>query len=238
MKPIIICLSAIMLLSSCKGFHEPARIVSVTLLVDVTGDDDVIMPSIDRFKQIYAFKEDNTKGARFKIEEISDVQFSAGKMLEIPPCPAILQNPGDRKRDTKKFLAEVSISLEQLKLREKGRDHSECYQSVARCLNEIAGEDCMQKIVIVSSDLFENSDVFSVYRNADLKKLFEKPGEVEKIFLKQVPLSDLGGVCVEFNYKAKDYKDSRRYGLIVSLYQKMIEDRHGKIIISGGDLND
>jgi hypothetical protein len=240
MKFLLITLILGFTLTSC---HESSKHVTpidatgVVLMIDVT-DDDVSFPNAQSIQNIYDLHSRNTRGASYTLVPISDVQYAPITHFEIPPRPVLLQNPGERQREINGFLSDISSSLEELKTEPSGKPKSEVYTSVAHQLNALASDNINEKHIIIYSDLFENTDLFSVYKESDRDLLCLNPDAVEKLFSNSVPLVDLKGISVDLIYTAPDYKSSKVYGYMSSLYRKILESKNAKVTISGSFTNE
>jgi hypothetical protein len=234
MKSLSIFFLLIVFLFSCKGVHDPKPITSVTILIDQTGDE-LALPSAESIKKLYDLRKRTERGGIFTLQSIGELQYAPSVTVDIEPQPMLMQNLGQRKKAINDFLAKISLSLDQVSLQPDGKSRSEIFVPVIQALNALAAQNVDERIVIILSDLAENSR-FSVYNKTDLKLLLDSPDVVIKKLSRTVELGDMRNVSVEFRYTAKGYEDSQRYGLMVALYRKLIESKGGKVFISGGSL--
>jgi hypothetical protein len=232
MKPITVFLMVFLL--SCNGIHAPKLITSVYLLVDQTGDA-LALPSAESIYKLYDLRKRTERGAIFTLQSISDLEYAPSVTFSLDPQPFLLQNVGRRKKDINDFLSKISLSIAQVSLQPVGKSRSQIYAPLIQTLNTISAQDVDEKIVLVMSDLEENSS-FSVYDNADLKLLLDNPDAVTKRLSQYGALGDMHNISVQFSYNASDYKDSQRYSLMASYFKRLIESKGGHVVITGGSL--
>ena len=209
--------------------HTNTEIVSV--LVDHT-DKFISLPDITSIRSLYTLDSDHAKGAVFKLSEIEDIEYTPTVQLSIEPQSLLMQNPGERESAIKTFFSNVNASLIKLQSQPSEKPLSEIYPVIAREANTVAAMNGVSKRLVVFSDLRENTPTFSVYRKSDQDELYNNPDSVAAQFQNAQTLNNLSGLTVYLVYQAKNYNDSRLFGLISSLYVKMFEAKGATVIIT------
>lgn len=106
------------------------------------------------------------------------------------------------------------------------------YPSLVYELNRLARASlATNKIIILSSNLFEDNEFFSVFREKDKSLLLEHPGDVLKYFDNQFPLEDLRGIRVYIFYQADEYS-SRLFYEMSRLYTYLLSAHGAEVLIS------
>lgn len=234
MKSIIAYIIIVAMLISCKGTHKPQPITSVKLLIDQTGDLQAV-PKAEQIHKLYDLRRRTERGGSFTVKTITDLEYSPSVTFAIEPQALLMQNPGLRKKGINDFEAKITLTLAQVSLQPVGKSRSQIYAPIIQSLHEISKEDVDEKIVLVTSDLAENS-IFSMYKPADMRLLLDSPDAVATRLGTYGTLGDMTGVTVQFSFTAPDYESSQRHSLMASWYKRQIEAKGGKVFISGGSL--
>jgi hypothetical protein len=240
MKRTIIILTLVALMG-CGNNNQtsPKEVTSVYWLPDLT--DDIQHTAIDEVKGLYGLKERTDRGAEFTIQSITDAEYAPSASLSLPPQPLLFQNPGQRMADIDSFLASVGRAAEGVCGKTTNKPRSEVFSALIHALGDLSKERqegrADKLFLICESDLGENEEYFSVYRDRDLVLLEQNPSAVEEILSRYGRIPDLHSISIRFSYRAKNYSDGKRYGLMAALLRRMIERAGGSVIVTGGDIN-
>lgn len=233
MKSLMLLLVLCFLLFACSKRSLLSGASEETAVLLMCDNTDILWSQIspESILKYFDIKEDNAHGAYFKGTCLSDVSLEYANEYSIESTSALFVNPGERREDVNAFLTNVAQSVDRLNEIPAGREHSVLYAPIARQLNELSKRKG-RKIAIINSDGYENAE-FSVYRNADLQKLYSHPEEVERIFREQVTLGDLSGVTIYWVYQPVDYEDSKLFNaIVISVYKKLFEEAGAKFVVT------
>lgn len=165
--------------------------------------------------------------------ELSDIMYERVQEYTLPSTTQLMSNPTERSEEIKTFGDHISMAMSLEANSACGRDKSEIWPPLAKELNMLSAKKTASvKLMYAFSDLEQNTS-FSVYDSADARKLIDSPDVVKALFKSKAPLNDMTGVELHLIYAAKNYRDSQRYARMAQLIKEMVEEQHGKVIISG-----
>ncbi len=178
---------------------------------------------------------DRWRGGIVVVSPVGEAGYGRSIRMEIPEVGfPLLDNPQDRDSLISSFRSTVDGSFSDIRKSGAVTERSEVYRHFARMLNALAEERAAEKELETASDLFELNYSLDFYRR-DTGMLYRHSEAVERIFDSIQPLGDLAGVTVRLEYQPRDNEDSRRYEAVSAIYRRMIEARHGRVVISGGE---
>lgn len=221
-----------------KPEHQTAAI-QVIALVDITDPRDVL-PDAESLLSFYDFMRDKNTKAFFRITATTD------KLLN-PVAEHHLASGDETEKDNKfddpdyreklvlSFYANVrqSVSAFNTKARyDTMLKHSECFRSIAGELARMKENKADKNLLVIYSDLGENSDLFSVYEKAALAHVLKNPDSVLKKFeaTKLLPRS-LSGFTVLFIFQPKNRAEDKLFTIMAGLYKKILSGLGAKVII-------
>ena len=162
-------------LYSCK--EEPVSSTEISVLIDVTDkrfkDQDFIAENLPKFLKMMNLDKEagGYSGGEIKLSLINEVSDS-----KISPAKTGLmgENKLNRKDEVDRFYSNLEKSFSQL-LNDAnwGTNASKIYQKIARELIKMKSSDYDKKIMVIYSDMLENSNLFSFY-NTNWKTEVEK----------------------------------------------------------------
>jgi len=223
------------------------RSVDLIAIVDVT-DKQTVLPQAESILKLYDFDSDRNIKASFRICSITDRQLNPKKDTYLPNGSVtekdnLQDDPYYREKLILSFYNGVRKDINDFSATNKNDtslNHSECFRTIADELNDMKNNQAQKKILLIFSDLQENSDLFDCYKTKDQELLDKKQGEVLKIFEQANLLpNDLKGIITIFIYDPRYRKDDQRYMSMVSIYKKLLESRGAivKVQANGDVLN-
>lgn len=236
MKKTILLSWAICLLGCAKT--QP-KFCSVYLFIDVTDTEfkstprylsDI--PLILRKMNVDSSRGGND-GGELRLFLINDLSESKSIVLQLAKgVPGLLgQNPLDRIDEIKKFASGVRQNLATLSEEAKWQtEQSKIYQNLCRELNNLVRTNGEQKIVIIYSDMLENSNLFSFYGTGieKVRRYLQDMKVAEKELRTDCQLPDLSGV--EINVVTfRDKTNDERVNLASKFWSALFEQKNAKI---------
>jgi hypothetical protein len=141
-------------------------------------------------------------------------------------------NPTKRKKLLQAGYQKILDTLNGIVASDNGRPQSILYAPMARELNRLAVLRAHTKQAIFYTDAQENSDAFSMYREADISLLQSNPERVKALFEKQGSLGSLKGITVYLIYNAPTPFAESHFLLITNLWKQMFETHGAKVIVA------
>ena len=235
MKRILHLMFLSLFLFECKNTTPvmPHRSVDITALIDVT-DQLTVLPQPEAILKLYDFDSDRNINASFKICSITDRQLNPEKDIYLPNSSVtekdnVQDDPYYREKLVLLFYNGVRKAINDFITTNKNDsslNHSECFRTIADELSNMKNNQAQKKILLIFSDLQENSELFDCYKIRGQELLNKKQGEVLKIFEQANLLPNvLKGTIAIFVYAPKNREEDQRYMNMVSVYKKLLESK-------------
>lgn len=240
MKQYIAILAIVVFLVSCqKAYKENNRSISVSVIIDIT-DLQQLHPESESIIPMFGLQYDVEKSVIFRITPLTDRQLNPVREIRLKDAGSNNKdNVGDddnfRKKQIIHFYDTVrkSISEEtQSALADTSLSYSECFTTI---LNEVlkrkknAGDSV---IILVFSDLNENSSVFNVYTNENKALLLQHPENVARIFEQKKSIPDsIKHTTLILVYDPKSREDDGVFMKMAEVYRLIFEHRGVTVMV-------
>lgn len=185
---VLIFLMILLLFSSCLN-DDPSKSTQICVLIDVTDerfkDENFVTENLPKILQMMNLDKETGgySGGEVKLSLINDVSDSKSKTVKIEKAETGLmgENPLNRRDEVQKFYADLESSFSKLlENADWGTDASKIYQKITRELIKMKNPVADKKVLIIYSDMLENSQLFSFYGanwKSNINKLIENPEE-------------------------------------------------------------
>lgn len=172
---------------------------------------------------------------KVELQTLSNFQYNNVQEKELPFAFFLVSNPKKRKKDIQQFKTELDSALQSIYAIDSGRTRSSIYEPIVRTLNTVSHSKAHKKILIVQSDLQENTQTFSVYRETDYLLLQKHREQIIERFTKLLALQDIQGIEVYLIYQPKSDADNDRFILMANLFKEILEQK-GAIVHIGSNV--
>jgi len=232
---IVIILVLITTMASVLGIRHVVStiptITEVTVMRDIT-DTLVVGPKIGELRSLYNLESSPWRGASFRFVDITNVTYNQTIEKVIPPENKWLGNEFDRKKKIKQFYFEISQILSSTLPEKNGKENSSIFAPVAKELNRLSRSSAKERVLVVYSDLLENTKEFSFYDRKNLDQLRVDENAIRDYFINLTPLNDLEGISIHLLYQPKNNQADERYKLVSRFYQHLFESKGATVWIS------
>lgn len=172
---------------ACK--NEIPQKTQIGILVDVTDerfkDQNFVTDNLPNYLKLMKLDKETGgfSGGEIKLSLINEVSDSKSKTIKIEPGKTGLmgENPLNRKDEVERFYNELNQSFNQLmQTANWGKDASKIYQKITRECLKMKRRDFDRRILIIYSDMLENSKLFTFYGanwKSTIEKMIAKPEE-------------------------------------------------------------
>lgn len=225
MKTITKIITTIILLIGCKS--EVCLLEKEVVCVIDGTDTSIHKPTFSEIKPFLNLKNNNN-GMAFKAKVIQDIDFGSSFEKSLLPKEIKDETAEERFLRKKKFLKDAEAGYTKISSQATEKQHSIIYRVIAIELKKLSLSAAIDKIMLVTSDLMENSDVLNFYKSHDRYLLLKDPYEVKRKLLNQIELKDLKGVKVYFLFQPKDFYENETYKAILEIYERMITKAGGE----------
>ncbi len=234
MKKILFLLSLNLLWCSCKeSTNEVKHSTFITTILDVT-DQQTMLPDAEAIIKLYEFNSNKNIEAGFKICTLTDKQLNSDKYLHLPDGSISEKDnnqddPNYREKLIASFYNAIRKAVTGLITENKCSPplhNSECFRIISNEIQEMINNHAEKNILIVFSDLQENSELFNCYKKSSQQLLHKTPIEVSKIFEATHLLpKDLRAVKIFFVFAPKNSEADKRYMDMIGVYKYLLESR-------------
>jgi len=228
----IIIVTAITLIVAWTS-QSPAT-TEISAFRDIT-DKHLAQPDANEIFSLYNL-ENKWNGAIFHFTDVTNVSYNQEKSAKLEARNEWLSNELDRNKEIAKFKNEVSGIIAYYKKVTIGKDNSSVYVPIARELNRLHESKADKKILLLYSDLMENTSEMSFYDKRNLKLLKTNPVAISKYFEAQIPLQCLQGINIYIIFQPNGIEEDGQFKIVSEFYKKMFEAK-GAVVQIVANLN-
>lgn len=232
---ILFISSCIFFLSACNTESKPSQSVAFFLLKDVTfsagNENHSLDLSSEKLTRLFGLDSDPLVSAKYYQSLISEVHINKEFSASLPPANLDNFNKFKRKNKVKKFLSSIDMAIQDLQNVEFGRPKSSIFVPVAKTINKLAQTKANRQILVIQSDLFENTFILSKYDKNQMIKIENKPQSLEQVLDKETPIySRLDNMTIYIINQPKSNSDKDFY-IISNIYKNWLESKGAKVEI-------
>lgn len=224
---------AIILITIVAVFYFTAEKPTKTEVVLIFDRTDKFLSSPDgnEILSLYDLKANPNRGATFRLVQITDVDYTPTIEANMPPFTTFGGSQITRVTDRAKFQAEIKNALSSLNAKNQSKAYSSIYAPLVRELARLKESTADTKILLLYSDLMENTDFVSFYSSPTLALVKTKPDTIRDLLGKQAPIPDLTGIEIHIIYEPKDHSENSVFTSVSHLYKSMLEAKGAKVLI-------
>ena len=215
--------------------------MSVTILQDIT-DVHALQPDADAILALLNFSEDKSSAITFRYTEITDKVLVPAVEINLPDAASGEKNNRKsealfREKAILYFFDTVRNTLRPSAIKDSiSLKHSECFKMISGELTQLTHKKSIHKVLLVFSNLQENSSILSVFNDTIKKQRDHNDSAIENLFEKTKLLpSKLHQITVLFCYLPVNREDDERFNRMVQVYKKVLEKRGAKVIIQASN---
>lgn len=227
---IVSITAAVILLVACTKQPLPGTI-EISVMKDVT-DKQLAEPDVNEIYPLYGISPDSLSGAVFRFKNLSDVSYTYEAEAKIEAQDFWTSNELDRIKESKRFKSSIADIITKAEQTTTGKNNSSIYIPIANELNRLAKSKSQKRILIVYSDLMENSYSLSFYNKKTLAQLKSNPEAITKQFVQLKALQNLSGIQVYFIYQPTDTYSDQTFNIVSGFYKKLLESKGATVNIS------
>lgn len=189
--------------------------------------------------EIMALYPGNTWDERiWRYQSISDVSLNPATVFALAASGSrLLANSFERDKEAAAFEAKISTFLDTVSSDTVGRNNSSVYIPVAIELNRLAESDADTRILVLYTDLMENTADISFYRPKTLATLKTAPEEIRKKFDATVELVDLSSVRVYIVFQPRSPAEDETFRLVSTFYKTLLESKGATVTVAANLTN-
>lgn len=239
MKYILVLIAACLLTACHKSEPAITHSTDLTVVRDIT-DQLQEQPDEDAILKLYGFADDKNQAARFRYVLITDRNLNPVAVNSINDGTITEKlNMEDeinyRERLICSFYDDVRGTMRKFQKEfamPNPLRHSECYSTVVTEICRLAESKSSQRMLVVFSDLAENSSLFNCYSHKGQELLASNPQKVAKMLQRGIKLpATLQGITVYFVYRPPDRESDILFGRMVSIYRQLLHERGARVVV-------
>ncbi len=240
MKTILIL--AIIAFSSCIRNNTNIQDSVIVSVIDDRTDSILLHPGVSVLPAL-GLSENKNHAATFRYCEITDKALIPIINLTLPSGEItrnknIRNEPLFREQEILNLYDSIRKLFNSSNTNTGYIGHSQCFKTIASELTMLTQHKSAKKYLLIYSNLFEHSPIWSLYSTGARQTLFNDPKQVLKLFEKTKLLpGNLSGIQVIFIYEPLDMKDDQTFNAIVTIYKTLIEKRGGTCRIQASNAN-
>ncbi|MFA6924903.1 MAG: hypothetical protein WC223_11705 [Bacteroidales bacterium] len=214
-----------------NSIHYPTT--EVVVMSDIT-DAMLVKPNKNDAESFFDLNKNRWNGAMFKLVDISDVSFNRSQKAGIEAENDWLSNEAKRIDKVNSFYSNVEQIFNDVSKMKTGKDNTSIYVPISQELNILSESKAENKIMLVYSDLMQNTYEISFYNSETLNSLSSKADSVSKYFESQVVLKNLNGITIYFVYQPLNIGNDEEYKIVSKFFKNIFESKGAKVIITAG----
>lgn len=240
MKTIVKAIILSTLLYSChKGETTTEPTKNISAVIDIT-DNDAIFPESKSVIKLFGFDTVRGGEAWFRISTVTDRLLNPAIEHHLPDSKETEKNniqddPNYRDKLIISFQAAIRktiASFNSTNKKDTTLSNSECFATICNELQLMKKRGAKDNILLVYSNLYENSDFFNSYTKENIKIIMDSTEKVVNIFNETGLLpNSLNGYTIYFIYQPGSREGDKKYMAMVEVYKLLLEPRGAKIVV-------
>lgn len=228
------------LLYACSDTTQPLT-VTVSVLRDRTDSNFILKPNAEAILKLFDLEGHKENSARFRYTEITDQILGASIDIELPNAVATEkqnkhQIPLFREQaivsfyDTVRNVIKSSNDLSDTMTLQQ----SACFEKIASELT-VLKESNDKSILLVYSNLFQNTSSFSVYNKRVQQELFTHPEHIIRQLSVTSLLPDtLQNITVVFLYQPRR-DEEKLYMQMAKIYTSLLQEKGATVLLQSSN---
>jgi hypothetical protein len=209
---------------------------SISVFIDIT-DEGMAQPNGKQVLSLLKFdKKYMWSGATVRLIPLTNVNFNPIREVTLPSRNKWLSNELSRKKELLQFKEEVVMLFSPSYSENIGREHSSLYGPIMDELMRLYAKNDKRKIMIIYSDLMENSTELSLYNKKQFQAFVSNPTEQFPWMENFSQLPDLSDIQVYLIYQPENVQDNYRYTRVSEVIKKILENK-GATVYRGANIS-
>ena len=215
---------------------KPGPVNELIVMQDMTAPH-LSKPGAEDILPLYGFEEEKYSGGVFRFTVLTDVSANRTYEAEIKSENEWLSNEYDREEKIQGFYSEIRNILSGIGKESVGKNYSSIYTPLADGLNKLSESKAKKRILLIYSDLMENTGDISFYNENTLRRIKSGDGGIRKYLEDKTPISDLKGVTAYLIYQPADPEEDRLYRIVSGFYKDILEQKGARVVITANLIN-
>lgn len=209
-----------------------SKAIDITLCVDVTDKDSARLSGAN-ILSIAIHDNSTSESITVKTQTLSEYHVNTMQEFSLKEQSFLNSNAHRRKREIDKLAKQIDTELNTLYTQQTDRKQSHIFLPILNILNELSEIASVHKktILIINSDLQENTNEFSCFRKSDLALLRQNNNKAQNTLLQGIKIKDLHNVTVYLVHAPRSLRDDELFNAMSLFYKKVLEEKGAKVFI-------
>lgn len=238
MKTTIYILITLVILSILSVWLTKISHTDKTEITVINDQTDIFSsrPKSDEIIQMYGFTNNPWDEGEFRFIELTDININNIDQTKINKKDFINRNKYRRQDEIKAFLTKIDTIITTSQNTNPGKNNSAIYTPVANELNRMSKNSSTSKIMLIYSDLMENTDKMSFYNKSVLNSIKKEPDKIKQYFESQIKLNNLNGIKIYIIYQPRNTDEDNAFSIVSGFYKQLFESK-GAVVEITANLN-
>ncbi len=225
-----------LLLSGCQSSPQSTNSTAIYNLVDITASAEKNKQHLSlnaaQLIPLFNLENDPMSSAVYYQSYITETHLNTVESVKLEASDPINYNKFKRKNKIKHFFSEVNAVLKTLEDADYGRNASSIYIPIANTINRLSKTRANRQILLINSDLFENTFILSKYNSSQMERIRQDPNYLAQVLDKETPIHGrLERMDIYILHQPESGTDEDFY-LISHAYKRWLESKGATVIIS------
>ncbi len=218
-----------MFIVSCTSVKPTTT--EIVVLRDVT-EKSIAKPNADEILSLFDLQNNQWNGSNFSFGNITDVSYNPINEAKINIQNQWLSNELEREKEIKNFKNRATKIIENSNKDTIGKRNSSIYLPLVRKLNQLSRSNSQKRVLIIYSDLMENTKELSFYNKQTIKILKTKPESIQTQLEQMQQIQDLKGIEIHFVFQPVNPESDSDFKIASEFYKTILQNKGATVTIS------
>lgn len=213
-----------------------SEFILVYSLIDVTASaknqEHGMNLTTKQLRRLFDLDSNPKKKVSYYQSLITETHLNKVFSAHLPSASPNGYNKFKRAHKIKMFMSEIDTALQELNHVKYGRQTSSIFIPVAQTINKIARTNADKQVLLLNSDLFENTFILSKYDKAQMKKIANAPKSLEEILDRETPVNHRLDKMTIYIVHQPDIETDEDFYIISQIYKNWLEQKGAHVEIT------
>lgn len=216
----------------CAAVDSQRKHIEYAAMIDLT-DSIKIVPDENSVVADLGIDENIWNSANFSLGTFTDVSYTPHARISLAKAPSRLTaSEFTRKREVVAFKTNLSALLDSARSDTSGKPNSSLYLPMVEELTRLSNSTADRKVLVIYSDMMENSLDLSFYSPNTLALLRTDPDKVKAMLFAKAKLPNLTSIEIKLIYLPKNAKDDAVFHTVSQFFSSMLSEAGATVSIS------
>jgi hypothetical protein len=209
-----------------RKHNEYGAMIDFTDSVKAIPAADAVIADIGIDKNIWY-------SVNFNLRKFTDVSYTPYAQVSLAKAPPRLEaSKFTRQRDVTAFTTKLTAVIDSAREDTSGKPNSSIYLPMVEELTRLSNVTADRKVLVIFSDLMENSPDLSFYSPRMLTLIRTNPDKVKAMLFAKAKLPNLKGIEIKLIYEPKNAKEDVVFQTVSQFFSSMFTEAGAMVTIS------